>query len=228
MSMKCALFVLLGTTASAGRGAAEGVAAAFTPTYAPTFSAMFPTAGPTIDCGGGYDCPSTTTCCKTNSNQWGCCAMADGVCCSDHVHCCPKSHPVCGGTPAKPTCATDSDGATIVAEWRIAARRIADDGAAAARRAAAAAAAPATAPARGTMDALDARLSADAAPSASDAAAMPHSATDEARRAQLWAESQERIAQLRIEARANVGARHRARRAAEREATRAAKRARRA
>ena len=210
--LRSLIALVLGTTASVGRGvaaeaaaAAESAAGDVIPTFAPTFGASFPTASPTIDCGGGFDCPSTTMCCKTLSNQWGCCAMADGVCCSDHVHCCPKSHPVCGGTPAKPTCATNSGGNTLVAEWGIAARRTADDGAAAPGRGAAAAvaaAAPATAPVGDTMDALGARLGVDAA--------------------------SRHIARLRLEALANVDARRRARHVAKRNATRAAKRARRA
>jgi hypothetical protein len=28
-------------------------------------------------------------------SNWGCCPMADAVCCDDHLHCCPSDLPVC-------------------------------------------------------------------------------------------------------------------------------------
>ncbi|XP_075873126.1 granulin a [Nelusetta ayraudi] len=36
----------------------------------------------------GY-CPDGSTCCQTTAGTWNCCPLAQGVCCQDHVHCCP-------------------------------------------------------------------------------------------------------------------------------------------
>ncbi|KHJ97788.1 granulin [Oesophagostomum dentatum] len=41
------------------------------------------------DCGGGYSCPDSATCCRLPDGKWGCCPIEDAVCCEDHVHCCP-------------------------------------------------------------------------------------------------------------------------------------------
>ncbi|KAG7263793.1 hypothetical protein CRUP_009977 [Coryphaenoides rupestris] len=35
------------------------------------------------------ECPEETTCCGNSDGSWGCCPLAEGVCCEDRVHCCP-------------------------------------------------------------------------------------------------------------------------------------------
>ncbi|CAF1393526.1 unnamed protein product [Adineta steineri] len=40
--------------------------------------------------GGSSSCPDGSTCCQLQSGQYGCCPLADAVCCSDHLHCCPQ------------------------------------------------------------------------------------------------------------------------------------------
>ena len=37
-------------------------------------------------------CAPGTTCCKLNNGNWGCCPLADAICCNDHIHCCPKGY----------------------------------------------------------------------------------------------------------------------------------------
>jgi len=39
---------------------------------------------------GRHACPSGSTCCKLPTGVWGCCPIANAVCCSDHLHCCPQ------------------------------------------------------------------------------------------------------------------------------------------
>jgi hypothetical protein len=34
-------------------------------------------------------CKSSETCCSTATSGWSCCPVANGVCCDDHIHCCP-------------------------------------------------------------------------------------------------------------------------------------------
>ncbi|XP_064647998.1 SCO-spondin-like isoform X2 [Lineus longissimus] len=41
---------------------------------------------------GASQCPSSNTCCKLASGQYGCCPLPQAVCCSDHVHCCPNGY----------------------------------------------------------------------------------------------------------------------------------------
>ncbi|KAL7850126.1 hypothetical protein SRHO_G00194750 [Serrasalmus rhombeus] len=48
-----------------------------------------------IQCGGGFTCKDTETCCKTSRSTWGCCPFAKAVCCSDMKHCCPAGY-TCG------------------------------------------------------------------------------------------------------------------------------------
>eukprot|EP01138_Halocafeteria_seosinensis_P016182 gb/GECG01016512.1/.p1 GENE.gb/GECG01016512.1/~~gb/GECG01016512.1/.p1 ORF type:complete len:247 (+),score=25.02 gb/GECG01016512.1/:1-741(+) len=47
------------------------------------------------DCGGGYSCPGDDTCCPSSSGPPSCCIFPKATCCSDHVHCCPPSYPIC-------------------------------------------------------------------------------------------------------------------------------------
>ena len=47
------------------------------------------------DCGGGYSCPGDDTCCSSDSGPPSCCIFPKATCCSDHVHCCPPSYPIC-------------------------------------------------------------------------------------------------------------------------------------
>ncbi|XP_058268606.1 granulin a [Hemibagrus wyckioides] len=45
-----------------------------------------------IDCGGGFSCKDTETCCKISETTWGCCPYTQAVCCSDMQHCCPAGY----------------------------------------------------------------------------------------------------------------------------------------
>nr|XP_033774570.1 progranulin isoform X2 [Geotrypetes seraphini]XP_033774572.1 progranulin isoform X2 [Geotrypetes seraphini] len=45
-----------------------------------------------VKCDGKTSCAYGQTCCRTPSGDWGCCPLPEAVCCSDHVHCCPKSY----------------------------------------------------------------------------------------------------------------------------------------
>ncbi|CAF1420698.1 unnamed protein product [Adineta ricciae] len=45
-----------------------------------------------VPCPGGSSCPDGNTCCQLSSGQYGCCPLADAVCCSDHLHCCPNGY----------------------------------------------------------------------------------------------------------------------------------------
>ncbi|XP_047656896.1 granulin a isoform X15 [Tachysurus fulvidraco] len=45
-----------------------------------------------IDCGGGFSCKDTETCCKISESSWGCCPFTEAVCCSDMEHCCPTGY----------------------------------------------------------------------------------------------------------------------------------------
>ena len=37
-------------------------------------------------------CPMTSTCCISTNGEYSCCPLANGVCCSDHIHCCPENY----------------------------------------------------------------------------------------------------------------------------------------
>ena len=44
-----------------------------------------------IECpGGNQTCATGYTCCLTPMGDYGCCPFTEGVCCEDHIHCCPK------------------------------------------------------------------------------------------------------------------------------------------
>lgn len=43
-------------------------------------------------CDNVTSCPSSTTCCRLMSGEWGCCPVPEAVCCSDHQHCCPQGY----------------------------------------------------------------------------------------------------------------------------------------
>ncbi|CAF4904019.1 unnamed protein product [Rotaria sp. Silwood1] len=45
-----------------------------------------------VPCPDGSSCPDDNTCCQLSSGQYGCCPLADAVCCSDHLHCCPHGY----------------------------------------------------------------------------------------------------------------------------------------
>ena len=46
-----------------------------------------------IPCGtSGTSCNNTATCCKLKNGSYGCCPLADAVCCADHTHCCPEGY----------------------------------------------------------------------------------------------------------------------------------------
>ncbi|XP_034046800.1 granulin a [Thalassophryne amazonica] len=42
-----------------------------------------------VPCNETVGCPDDQTCCKNNKHGWTCCPLPEGVCCEDHVHCCP-------------------------------------------------------------------------------------------------------------------------------------------
>ncbi|XP_031415477.1 granulin a isoform X2 [Clupea harengus] len=43
-----------------------------------------------VTCDSTHACADGTTCCKDDKGEWGCCPLAEAVCCEDHIHCCPK------------------------------------------------------------------------------------------------------------------------------------------
>uniref|UniRef100_A0A8C5KV58 Progranulin n=1 Tax=Jaculus jaculus TaxID=51337 RepID=A0A8C5KV58_JACJA len=45
-----------------------------------------------VPCDTFTSCPSNNTCCRLVSGDWGCCPVPEGVCCSDHQHCCPHGY----------------------------------------------------------------------------------------------------------------------------------------
>ncbi|XP_067825160.1 progranulin-like isoform X2 [Heptranchias perlo] len=45
-----------------------------------------------VQCNGSMSCPADNTCCKKLSGDWGCCPIAQAVCCEDHTHCCPNGY----------------------------------------------------------------------------------------------------------------------------------------
>eukprot|EP00730_Choanoeca_flexa_P012189 TRINITY_DN3600_c0_g1_i1.p1 TRINITY_DN3600_c0_g1~~TRINITY_DN3600_c0_g1_i1.p1 ORF type:complete len:367 (+),score=42.60 TRINITY_DN3600_c0_g1_i1:2-1102(+) len=44
-----------------------------------------------VYCSDGSRCPDGTTCCAQNGGGFGCCPIANAVCCNDNVHCCPSN-----------------------------------------------------------------------------------------------------------------------------------------
>ncbi|XP_066498952.1 granulin a isoform X2 [Hoplias malabaricus] len=42
-----------------------------------------------ISCDSSHSCPASNSCCKDLDGNWGCCPFSQGVCCQDHLHCCP-------------------------------------------------------------------------------------------------------------------------------------------
>ncbi|CAG03026.1 unnamed protein product [Tetraodon nigroviridis] len=49
-------------------------------------------AGRGEQCDKQTSCPGGSTCCKNASGQWACCPSPQAVCCSDHLHCCPRGY----------------------------------------------------------------------------------------------------------------------------------------
>uniref|UniRef100_A0A9J7XC85 Granulin a n=1 Tax=Cyprinus carpio carpio TaxID=630221 RepID=A0A9J7XC85_CYPCA len=45
-----------------------------------------------IQCGGGYSCKDSETCCPTSQTTWGCCPSPKAECCDDMKHCCPAGY----------------------------------------------------------------------------------------------------------------------------------------
>uniref|UniRef100_H3D2S2 Granulin b n=1 Tax=Tetraodon nigroviridis TaxID=99883 RepID=H3D2S2_TETNG len=43
-------------------------------------------------CDDTASCPGDYTCCRTLKGGWACCPLAQAVCCSDHLHCCPRGY----------------------------------------------------------------------------------------------------------------------------------------
>uniref|UniRef100_A0A8C6EFW3 Progranulin n=1 Tax=Moschus moschiferus TaxID=68415 RepID=A0A8C6EFW3_MOSMO len=54
-----------------------------------------------VPCDNVTSCPSSTTCCRLTSGEWGCCPAPEAVCCSDHQHCCPKGYTCLAGGHCK-------------------------------------------------------------------------------------------------------------------------------
>ena len=46
----------------------------------------------TVKCLDGTECSDDDTCCQLSSGKYGCCPYSQGVCCSDHLHCCPSGY----------------------------------------------------------------------------------------------------------------------------------------
>ncbi|KAG7335498.1 hypothetical protein KOW79_000191 [Hemibagrus wyckioides] len=58
-----------------------------------------------MKCDDATSCAAGTTCCKLRTGKWGCCPLAQAVCCEDHKHCCPHDY-TCdlkSGTCIKPS-----------------------------------------------------------------------------------------------------------------------------
>lgn len=57
-----------------------------------------------IKCDGTTSCVAATTCCRLRTGKWGCCPLAQAVCCEDHEHCCPHDYAceLSSGTCLKP------------------------------------------------------------------------------------------------------------------------------
>ncbi|KAF4116155.1 granulin a isoform X2 [Onychostoma macrolepis] len=52
-----------------------------------------------IQCGAGYSCKDSETCCPTSQTTWGCCPSPKAECCDDMKHCCPAGYKCgAGGT----------------------------------------------------------------------------------------------------------------------------------
>ncbi|XP_052401889.1 progranulin [Carassius gibelio] len=45
-----------------------------------------------IQCGDGYSCKDSETCCPTSQTTWGCCPSPKAECCDDMKHCCPAGY----------------------------------------------------------------------------------------------------------------------------------------
>ncbi|CAI5789905.1 Uncharacterized protein PODLI_1B030954 [Podarcis lilfordi] len=45
-----------------------------------------------VQCDDEHTCPDGNTCCLRSPGEWGCCPLEEAVCCSDHIHCCPKGY----------------------------------------------------------------------------------------------------------------------------------------
>ncbi|XP_053121820.1 progranulin isoform X2 [Hemicordylus capensis] len=45
-----------------------------------------------VKCDDTMSCRDGETCCQMPSGSWGCCPLSEAVCCSDHLHCCPKGY----------------------------------------------------------------------------------------------------------------------------------------
>ncbi len=70
--------------------------------------------GGPIKCDVASSCPAGATCCATpgaKAGEWGCCGAPNATCCSDMLHCCPSSFPVCGA--GKCTAAAGPGGAAV-------------------------------------------------------------------------------------------------------------------
>lgn len=51
---------------------------------------VFPLSADNSKCDKSTSCPGKSTCCKTATGDWACCPLPRAVCCTDHVHCCPR------------------------------------------------------------------------------------------------------------------------------------------
>ncbi|XP_027011582.2 granulin b isoform X2 [Tachysurus fulvidraco] len=58
-----------------------------------------------VKCDDTTSCATGTTCCRLRTEEWGCCPLAQAVCCADREHCCPHDY-TCdlqSGTCVKPS-----------------------------------------------------------------------------------------------------------------------------
>ncbi|XP_030076395.1 progranulin isoform X2 [Microcaecilia unicolor] len=62
------------------------------PWSAKTLAQVKTTNSKDVKCDDETSCADGQTCCRTAEGEWGCCPLPEAVCCSDHVHCCPKDY----------------------------------------------------------------------------------------------------------------------------------------
>jgi len=75
----------------------------------------------TVQCGPTSFCPDGSTCCPTASGSFSCCPSLNATCCSDYVHCCPPSYPVCDIVHQQ--CVSPNKGIRIpILVWLVASR----------------------------------------------------------------------------------------------------------
>lgn len=81
-------------------------------------------------CDDTAECPASTTCCCASPIfgmclQWGCCPIANAICCDDNEHCCPSNLPVCDTDGGRCLPPSGQNGIIASVPWstKIAAKR---------------------------------------------------------------------------------------------------------